>query len=173
MKQILLFFTILFLNLPGFSQFFIHMVLPMGVSAYLYGDTLLYSSDILRHEGIRKITSYQTRPEITKTLSPITTYLTMNGTIEAKVSCIPRSKASDSSFCMKDTILYDSKGQLMEFRSKDARGFTFMQCKLDYVSERKVKYTWITTVPQKSDSNTYINYHYYNEKVSWYALNKM
>ena len=88
----------------------------------------------------------------------------MNGTVEAKVSCIPRSKPSDSSFCMKDTMLYDSKGRLIEFRSKDARGFTFVQCKIDYVGERKVKYTWITTAPQKLDTNTYVNNHYYNEK---------
>jgi hypothetical protein len=164
MKQLLLFLAMVFLNLPGSSQFFIHMVLPMGVSGVLYGDTLLYSSDILRREGIRKIISHQTRPEITKTLSPITTYLSINGTVEAKVSCIPKSKDTDSSFCMKDTVLYDSKGRLMEFLSKDARGSTYMQCKVDYLSERKVRYTWIPKLPQNPNLDTSFNYHYYNEK---------
>jgi len=135
----------------------------MGVSGIMYGDTLLNTSTILQREGIRKITASQSSPENTKTFSPITTYLTATGTIDTKISCIRRSKSVDSGFCVTDTVLYDSKGRPLEFISKSATGNTYLQCKLDYVGEQKVKYTWITTVPQKSKSDTIVTYHYYNE----------
>jgi hypothetical protein len=164
MKKTLLSWLLILFCMHGFSQFPLHTIFPMGVEGVAFGDSLLNRSAILKRAGIRKIIAEQTPLGTKGRFTTITDYLNANGTVRTKVTCLRRTENKDTLYCLSDTVLYDQRGRLSKYIAKDGKGFIYMVCKIDYLSEKKLKYSWITSTPQKAVSDTDIFYLHYNEK---------
>jgi hypothetical protein len=145
--------------LPGFSQYTLHTIFPMGVIGYSSADDLLNKREILQREGIKKITAYQTVPEMPKTFTSKTVYLNTNGNMDAITICFSNRTGTDSGFCVTDSLFYDHLGRLREYRSHDIKGVT-LQSISEYKSDREVKSTTITRL----NPDTLTEYKYFNEK---------
>lgn len=163
MKKALLLFAILMLQLQVFSQFPFHTLLPMSVSGISFGDTLLNTSAILRHAGIKKITSSQIAPgKNASRSSSITQILTPAGKIGSNLLCFHDNK-SGTGFCISDTLLYDARGRLTELQSRDAKGNSYLQSKASYITDREVVFTTIAASPSQGRTDTIIEYRNFND----------
>lgn len=139
------------------------MILPMGVKGISYGDTLMNTTAVLKREGIRKIIVSETLPVTTTNFTSVTTFLDQNGKIMSTITCM-RGRLKDTTFCLADTCLYDDSHRIIELRSGDAKGFTFLKCLTEYAGRDKLKQTWIMNVPQQALNDTDITWRYFNEK---------
>lgn len=159
-KAVVLLAANLLFYLPGFTQFPIQYIFPMGVKGDPLGDTLLNIRTIIIKQSIKKITAWQTLPETTKAFASKTMWLNKDGNIDAITICFPKHGNSDSGLCMTDSILYDHKGRLIEFKASDAKKEVYMLSLADYISEKEMKYSTIL----KADADTIVGYRYLNEK---------
>jgi len=165
MKKLQPLWIVLLLHSQAFCQVALHNFFPMGVIGISYGDTLLNTNAVLKTGGVRKITTIQTSYIDLKTgFSPITTYLNANSEIEKIVYCMRSTAKPDSGICLNDTILYDNGGRMLQYICRDASGLAYLQCKANYSSDEKVKYTLIHASHQKPVNDTDISYHYYNDR---------
>ena len=144
--------TILFFPLPAFTQF-AFPGFPMGVTDN-YGDTLLNKRAVLLKEGIRQIHAYQNLPEVTKTFASKTVYLNEGGTIDKVTICFAPNKKTNFTFCVQDTIRYDSVGRMIAIQTTDNGGNEYPVFVVGHPNARET--TWGT--------DTVAVWRYFNEK---------
>jgi hypothetical protein len=165
MKRIAVVFISCLSFLQAFSQFPLPTIMPLGVHGIAFGDTLLNTPAILRREGIRKITAVETSTQQRrKGISFTTTYHVNKGKIESRRWCYQPAPDTAFRFCTLDTLLYNSRGQLQEYRAADATGVPFAIAHPVYGEQGEVAYTWIRKDPQRSAPDTSTNRLYYNAK---------
>jgi hypothetical protein len=147
--------------LAQFEQlpFDVSNVLPVGMAAYAYGDTMLNTRTILKREGIKKISVYQ-RPLVDKTsFTSKTEYINEQGNIYQTSVCYANTKSKNSEFCLKDTFLYDVRHRPVEVISMDGIGSSYMRILTEYLNNGEVKNSFILISGDSSSS-----YNFYNKR---------
>jgi hypothetical protein len=158
-RLIILSTTILFLQQQGIAQFPQH-IFPMEVIGSMYSDTLLNTRALMLKEGIRKVESWQTSPETTKTFASRIISLNEKGDINAVNICFPKNKDGNFTLCVQDTLLYDPAERLTGINTTDNKGNNYPRTNVEYINEREVNYLYAGGT--NSDSSE--NHRFFNEK---------
>jgi hypothetical protein len=164
MKRIAVVFITCLSFLQAFSQFSFHGIMPSLVGSTVFGDTLLNSSTILKRKGIRKVTAVETSTKRLSGSSFTTTYVLRNGQIQTRSWCYRPSPDTAYRFCHIDTILYNDKGQLTEYRAMSGGGVVFLKNIVEYIGEAEALDSWITFDPRKGTADTTSSRRFYSGK---------
>lgn len=157
-KLILLFSTILLVHFSGFAQYSFP-VFPIGVVGDPYSDTLLNTTAILLAAGVRQIQSYQTKSDLSKTFPVKKVWINKDGRIEKLQMCQERKPL----YCVEDTLIYNSAGNLDTMKSKDGSGYNIAVIISNYISEREREIVEIPQVEGKQKDSV-ISYKSCNQK---------
>lgn len=131
----------------------------MGVVGDPYSDTLLNTRAILFAAGVRQIKSYQTKSDLSKTFPIKNVWINKEGRIEKLQMCQERKPL----YCVEDTLIYNSAGNLDTMKSADGSGYNFMVININYISEREREIVHISQAEGKQKDST-ISYKFFNEK---------
>ena len=137
---------------------FVHDFYPMGVIGIVSADELLNKNYILKKEGIKKITAYQTHPRLLSTLTSKTIFLNGDGNAIAIWACLPNRLGQDSAICTVDSFSYDHLGRMSGYKSFDVKR-EVSKMSIDYLGDTMIKYTRTNI----SSPDILVEYKYYNQ----------
>jgi len=138
-KKVTALLVFIALSVSGVTQS-VHYMIPFGVFANAYADTMLVTKAVLLKAGI---SSYSfDASEWKDGFNSKTVYVNKVGNITAAKYCSV-IKDSGVKFCTYDTILYDEKDRMVEQRMYNGRMKLDQVVKAVYISEMETKYTTI------------------------------
>lgn len=120
-KAVIVILVVLFFLSSSYAQFSFQ-VFPVGANGDPFSDTLLNTRNILLAAGIKQVNAYQTLAEVTKTFESKIVNLNKNGRVEKITACFAKSKVSNFTLCIYDTIVYDNSGHMLGINTTDNKG---------------------------------------------------
>ncbi len=163
-KAILVILIAILFHLSSNAQFSFR-VFPIGVSGDAYADTLMNTRSVLLGAGIRQINASQTLAEVTRTFASKTVNLSREGRIEKLTTCFAKSKESNFTLCIYDTIVYGPSGDIVNMKKTDSKGNYYAPMAINYINEHE-----IVIVSNSEDSSA--SYQSYNEKGQLMAVRR-